>query len=71
VHGRRTSLVFIQRVEDDRILQTVVGWITIVNTYLPQGYKINSDKYAFKLQWFENLLCPKRWSKIASQIVVT
>jgi exodeoxyribonuclease III len=41
--------------EDDRILQTVVEGITVINTYVPQGYKISSDKYAFKLQWFENL----------------
>lgn len=39
--------------EDDRVLQTVVGGIPILNTYVPQGFKINTDKYAFKLQWFE------------------
>ena len=39
-------------VEDDRILQTVVGGIPIINTYVPQGHKIGTDKYAFKLEWF-------------------
>ena len=38
--------------EDTRILQTVVDGIPIVNTYVPQGYKVGSDKYAFKLRWF-------------------
>ena len=38
--------------EDDRVLQTVVGGIPILNTYVPQGFKINSEKYVFKLQWF-------------------
>src|SRR5689334_18351393 len=38
--------------EDVRALTTVVGGISIVNTYVPQGYKINSDKYVFKLEWF-------------------
>ncbi|MGH9627998.1 MAG: exodeoxyribonuclease III [Bryobacteraceae bacterium] len=38
--------------EDDRVLQTVVNGIPIVNTYVPQGFKITSDRYAFKLQWF-------------------
>jgi exodeoxyribonuclease-3 len=41
--------------EDVRILQTVVGGIAIVNTYVPQGYSISSDKYAFKLAWFSRM----------------
>jgi exodeoxyribonuclease-3 len=41
--------------EDDRILQTVVDGIAIVNTYVPQGYKVGSEKYAFKLLWFERV----------------
>ncbi len=38
--------------EDVRILQTVVQGIPIVNTYVPQGSSIRSEKYAFKLAWF-------------------
>ena len=41
--------------EDVRILQTVVGGIPIVNTYVPQGFKIGTDKYVFKLEWFHRL----------------
>ncbi len=41
--------------EDDRMLQTVVHGIPILNTYVPQGYKITSEKYAFKLQWFARM----------------
>jgi exodeoxyribonuclease III len=41
--------------EDDRVLQTVVRGIPILNTYVPQGYKITSEKYTFKLQWFERV----------------
>ncbi len=41
--------------EDYRILQTVVGGIPIVNTYVPQGYSISSEKYAHKLAWFDRL----------------
>jgi exodeoxyribonuclease-3 len=41
--------------EDVRILQTVVDGIPIVNTYVPQGYRIDSEKYAFKLEWFRRL----------------
>ena len=41
--------------EDARILQTVVSGIPIINTYVPQGYQIKSDKYTFKLEWFKRL----------------
>jgi exodeoxyribonuclease-3 len=51
LHGLREGI----DEEDDRVLLTRVQGISIVNTYVPQGYKINSDKYAFKLQWFERI----------------
>ncbi len=38
--------------EDDRMLLTVVRGVSIVNTYVPQGHKVGTDKYAFKLAWF-------------------
>jgi exodeoxyribonuclease-3 len=41
--------------EDFRIIQTVVSGIPIVNSYLPQGYSIDSEKFAFKLAWFRRL----------------
>jgi exodeoxyribonuclease-3 len=41
--------------EDDRMLQTVVHGIPILNTYVPQGFKIASEKYQFKLQWFARM----------------
>ncbi|MCU1275555.1 MAG: Exodeoxyribonuclease [Bryobacterales bacterium] len=41
--------------EDVRIIQTVVDGIPIINTYVPQGYRINSEKYTFKLEWFRHV----------------
>ena len=41
--------------EDFRIIQTVAGGIPIVNTYVPQGHSISSEKYALKLAWFRRL----------------
>ena len=41
--------------EDFRIIQTAVEGIIIINTYVPQGYSITSEKYGLKLQWFERL----------------
>ena len=29
--------------------------IPIINTYVPQGHSIRSEKYAFKLKWFEQV----------------
>lgn len=41
--------------EDFRILQTVVNGVRIINTYVPQGYDINTEKYQYKLEWFARL----------------
>ena len=41
--------------EEVRILQTVIKGIPVINTYVPQGYAINSDKYIFKLAWLQRL----------------
>src|SRR5688500_13702859 len=41
--------------EDDRMLQTVIHGIPVLNTYVPQGFKITSEKYQFKLQWFARM----------------
>lgn len=41
--------------EDVRILQVVIRGIPIVNTYVPQGQSITSDKYVAKLLWFKHL----------------
>lgn len=41
--------------EDVRVLQTVINDIPIINTYVPQGSSITSDKYVFKLLWFKRL----------------
>lgn len=41
--------------EDVRILLTVVDGIQVINSYVPQGQSISSEKYAFKLAWFGRL----------------
>ena len=41
--------------DDFRIIQTVVNGIPIVNTYVPQGNSITSEKYVQKLEWFRRL----------------
>ncbi len=41
--------------ESVRLLTTVVEGIPIINTYVPQGNSITSEKYSFKLQWLGRL----------------
>lgn len=41
--------------EDFRIIQTVVNGIRVINTYVPQGSNIESEKYQYKLKWFSRL----------------
>ncbi len=42
--------------EVDRIIRARIAGIDIINTYVPQGYRIDSPKYEYKLRWLERLL---------------
>jgi len=41
--------------EDTRVLQTTIGGVRIINTYVPQGQSITSEKYQYKLRWFSQI----------------
>jgi exodeoxyribonuclease III len=41
--------------EDVRVLEVVVSGVPVINTYVPQGFRVGSDKYAFKLEWFRRV----------------
>ena len=41
--------------DDVRLLRVVVQGIPIINTYVPQGFELDSPKYAYKLDWFKRL----------------
>lgn len=41
--------------EDVRVLTVEADGIPIVNTYVPQGHSITSEKYVYKLEWFARL----------------
>jgi exodeoxyribonuclease-3 len=41
--------------DDARLLRVMIDGIPIVNTYVPQGFEIDSPKYAYKLLWYERL----------------
>jgi exodeoxyribonuclease-3 len=41
--------------DEPRLVKASVNGLTIVNTYVPQGYLPDSDKYRYKLEWFARL----------------
>lgn len=41
--------------DDARFLQADYGSVTVVNTYIPQGFEMKSEKFQYKLQWFGRL----------------
>lgn len=44
-----------QEPDEPRLLHVEMDGIHILNTYIPQGYLIDSPKYAYKLSWFKRL----------------
>jgi exodeoxyribonuclease-3 len=41
--------------DEARLMRVVVNGIPIVNTYVPNGFKLGTPQYDYKLQWFERL----------------
>jgi exodeoxyribonuclease III len=42
-------------VDDARLMRVVVNGIPIINTYVPNGYKISTPQHEYKLKWFVRL----------------
>ena len=42
--------------DESRLITAKINGITIVNTYVPQGYLPDSEKFDYKLNWFDRLL---------------
>jgi exodeoxyribonuclease-3 len=41
--------------DDERLMRVVIDGIPIINTYVPNGFKIDSLKYTYKLGWYMRL----------------
>ena len=41
--------------EDTRILEIVLDGLPIVNTYVPQGFRVGTETYVLKLEWFHRV----------------
>ncbi len=42
--------------DEARMIKAKTAGITIINTYIPQGFEIESEKYQYKLDWLKRLL---------------
>ena len=42
-------------IDDARIMRVVVAGVPIVNTYVPNGFKVGSPQHAYKLRWYARL----------------
>ena len=42
--------------DEARLIRAKVGGVVIVNSYVPQGYMADSEKFQYKLRWFDRLL---------------
>ncbi len=41
--------------DEARLIKAVINGVTIVNTYIPQGYERESEKFQYKLAWYARL----------------
>ncbi|MFQ6051134.1 MAG: exodeoxyribonuclease III [Candidatus Hydrothermarchaeota archaeon] len=41
--------------DKDRLIKAKFQDLTVVNTYVPQGFKVESPRYEYKLEWFNRL----------------
>jgi exodeoxyribonuclease-3 len=42
--------------DESRLIKAKINNVTIINTYVPQGYLPESDKFEYKLNWLSRLL---------------
>ncbi|UCE46429.1 MAG: exodeoxyribonuclease III [Phycisphaerales bacterium] len=42
--------------DETRLIRAQIDGVIIVNSYVPQGYSTDSEKFQYKLRWFERLL---------------
>jgi exodeoxyribonuclease-3 len=41
--------------DEARLIRVVIQGVSIINTYVPQGFEIDSPKYLYKLKWYRRL----------------
>ncbi len=53
-----------QEPDEARLIRAVIGGVSVVNTYIPQGRDPESEHFQYKLRWFERLraLCERHYT---------
>jgi exodeoxyribonuclease III len=41
--------------DEPRLINTKINGVNIINTYIPQGFNPDSEKFTYKLQWYARL----------------
>lgn len=41
--------------DEPRLIHAVIKGVPVINTYIPQGFRIDSPKFQYKLDWFKRL----------------
>jgi exodeoxyribonuclease-3 len=41
--------------DEDRLIRVEIDGIVVVNTYVPQGYRVDDPRYQYKLEWLRRL----------------
>lgn len=55
LENTRTEL-FDQGDEQARFISGTLNGISVINVYVPQGFKVGSDKFQYKLEWLDGLI---------------
>src|SRR6516225_1547145 len=42
-------------IDDARLMRVVVRGIPIINTYVPNGFKVGTPQHEYKLRWYQRL----------------
>lgn len=42
-------------IDDARLMRVIIGGVPIINTYVPNGYKLGAPQYDYKLRWYDRL----------------
>lgn len=56
--------------EDARFISAHIRDIPVINVYVPQGFAVGTEKFAYKLRWFKNLFAHVKANYDAEQPLI-
>jgi len=45
----------LEELDDARLMRAVINGITVINTYVPNGFKVDTPNHEYKLKWYARL----------------